>query len=379
MNEPAKKDGIWIKTNHNYQRIMLNQPYVENTANGVWSVASTPPDNFFQGVCTIYNGILYVFYDGYYYTYNGSTWTRCGSCTEINAGGAVVYNNLIYGFGSNYHNDGAFTFDGNTFTRINNLGSSMYWYGQAAHVVYNNKIHIFGGTTYSSREGSNIHYIFNGNTYTKLNDIKYGGNNVYLQFGVVYKGQIWAMDENKYWYTYNDDTGWTKYNSNAFPGGSNSTISNELLVYNNEIHYLTSGGYGDFHYKWDGSVWTYLGKMSSKESVKFDCRIMPKFVYNGNIHVIGYDDNKSRNKYDYVYQSSSAVYSPNTLILYKGNQHNGKYLTAIADTSAIIDDGKNNNRFVSSFDDAVYFADTSFDWNAPMYYGDGTKWIKFKN
>ena len=41
--------------------------------------------------------------------------------------------------------------------------------------------------------------------------------------------------------------------------------------------------------------------------------------------------------------------------------------------------GNNSNRFVSGFDDCFYFADTAFDWNAPMYYGNGSQWIKFKN
>ena len=64
------------------------------------------------------------------------------------------------------------------------------------------------------------------------------------------------------------------------------------------------------------------------------------------------------------------------MIINKGDTQNGVYLTAIADTSMCEGD---NNRFVSGFDDVFYFANTAFDWNAPMYYGDGTKWIKFKN
>ena len=36
MDEPTKKDGIWIKTNHTYQNVMINQQYA-NYQDGVFS------------------------------------------------------------------------------------------------------------------------------------------------------------------------------------------------------------------------------------------------------------------------------------------------------------------------------------------------------
>ena len=123
------------------------------------------------------------------------------------------------------------------------------------------------------------------------------------------------------------------------------------------------------------------GAWSSASTLPYEFCYGSAVVYNGDIHILGggYSNDVSVSKKHYKFQSPEKVYDPNTLILYRSDQHNGTYLTAIADTSAIIDDGNNNNRFVSGFDDVVYFADSAFDWNAPMYYGDGTKWIKFKN
>ena len=102
-------------------------------------------------------------------------------------------------------------------------------------------------------------------------------------------------------------------------------------------------------------------------------------IYNGDFAIIGTARINDVGSFFIQFKAPSKVYDPNTIILYKGDQHNGTYLTAIADTSSIIDDGNNNNRFISGFDDAVYFADSAFDWGAPMYYGDGSQWIKFKN
>ena len=69
------------------------------------------------------------------------------------------------------------------------------------------------------------------------------------------------------------------------------------------------------------------------------------------------------------------VYNPNTLIIDKSNLFSGgKYSTEIAAPKI-----ENNQRFLTGFDDVFYFADTAFDWNAPMYYGNGSQWIKFKN
>ena len=393
MNEPAKKDGIWIKTNHTYQRIMLNQPYVVNSASGVWQVSDTPPDDFFQSAYTLYNGLLYVFMGNNIYTYNGSSWVNHGRIDApanndtFNRGAAVSYNGYIYLFSTiydNVYNNTVYRYDGSIFTYISTLTISEFNGSYSAHVVYNNKIHIFGD---DGEYGYYEHYTFNGSTFTKMNSIKINGDFVRIKNGVLYNGEIWAFGQvttdntnNLCWYVYNDDTGWREEGS-AFPLSVHNVTTIDLVVYNNEIHYLTSmHGFYSFHYKWNGHTWTYIGNMDMG-NVNFNCRCMPKFVFNGTLHAIGYSDKGSvpHPKYNYQFQAPNKVYSPNTLILYKGNQHNGKYLTAIADTSAIIDDGKNNNRFISGFDDAVYFADSSFDWTAPMYYGDGTQWIKFKN
>ena len=192
---------------------------------------------------------------------------------------------------------------------------------------------------------------------------------------LVYGGSIHCMgghDLNSYEYYYDHSTlsptlQRTKFNK--LP--CTFSRSNGAVVYNDELHIISNNN-GN-HYKWnsDSDTWTLLSALPyTNDSAS-------AIVHNGilNVFAFGTFDRDGH----YQFQAPNKVYDPNTLILYKGDQHNGTYLTAIADTSMITDDGKNNNRFISGFDDVVYFADSSFDWGAPMYYGNGSQWIKFKN
>ena len=149
-----------------------------------------------------------------------------------------------------------------------------------------------------------------------------------------------------------------------------------VCIYNNEIHELfTNIGINDLyytngHYKYSGSNFEYVSTPS------FRCSNSHAVNYNGNIYLFyvrignSYDNN-------FIFQSPEKVYNPNTLIINRGDSCTGSYLTAINDNSSVIKG--NNNRFVSGFDDCFYYADTAFDWNAPMYYGNGSQWIRFKN
>ena len=98
-----------------------------------------------------------------------------------------------------------------------------------------------------------------------------------------------------------------------------------------------------------------------------------------------YYKNKNGTKTINTYQLSPNVYSPQTLILQRNTSENGTYRTGIFDLNSVVDKSLqpliegDANRCLYGFNDCYYFADTAFDWTAPMYYGDGTQWIKFKN
>ena len=40
--------------------------------------------------------------------------------------------------------------------------------------------------------------------------------------------------------------------------------------------------------------------------------------------------------------------------------------------------GNGINDYYMGFDDVFYYGNGGFEWDTEMYYGDGTKWIRFK-
>lgn len=168
------------------------------------------------------------------------------------------------------------------------------------------------------------------------------------------------------------DNAGNKWNGDTNDIPDDSYASTEMCVYNNEVHSLIYNSRGGAkHYKSSDLInWQLVDTLPSKF-----VGVSKILVNNGDIHAF-----MTRNLGEYFhvqYQAPEKIYSSNTLIINRGNSNFGAYLTAINDNSEIIKG--NNNRFVSGFDDCFYFADSAFDWNAPMYYGDGSRWIKFKN
>ena len=80
-------------------------------------------------------------------------------------------------------------------------------------------------------------------------------------------------------------------------------------------------------------------------------------------------------KYRATFTSPAKTYDPYTLIIQRGDTNNGVYITAFADMSVI---AGSNNRFQTGFDDAWYFGASAFE-TTPIYYGNGSSWVKFKN
>ena len=137
-------------------------------------------------------------------------------------------------------------------------------------------------------------------------------------------------------------------------------------------------GYCQF-YKYDGSTFTQLSDIPQKLNSSCSADAM-MCISNNDLYVFINNSSdasiSSTNNYTYKYVLSDMTFDKNTIILQRGETGNGVHQTAFADlTKDIIG---NNNRFISGFDDVWYFGTDSFE-QFPMYYGDGTQWIKFKN
>ena len=289
-NEPTTKDGIWIKTNNKYQKVMINQKYANES--GIWSNDVGP--------------LPYQIGSG-------------------GSGSAVVYNGEIHIFGSRNweHAKCHYKYNGSTWSSVSSL-PYLFDYGSA--VVYNGEIHILGGSNPSG-------------TYTK--------------YHYKYNGSTWSIDVRS----------------------SRSISRNMAVLYNNEIHTFYSSAGNIDHYKYDGSSWT---KASTFPYTDYNRSYIFSIAYNNSeIHLFIFNNDNTSSHYRF--KSSTKSYNDNTVIIYRGNNtNNGAYLTSMANMSVIEGNGS-NNRFVSGFDDVLYFASSAFNWYAPMYYGNGTQWIKFKN
>ena len=360
-NEPEKKDGIWIKTNNQYEKCIVDNHHLMSQT-GVWSdvikdIPANSNDTIFDAF--LYNGNIALLHgqyigDGRYSGYriilfNGTSY----SYINLNIGHYVhgikcaVYNNKIYIFGyseqdysPNGINSRLYIYDGSTTTTVtltNEVSSD------ASVVVYNNKIHTIGIR----------HYSYDENVWTELTPCPH----YYFTEAIVFDGAIHVVS-----YNVNTSKGSPhyKYSGSSWTELSDAPVNfwyGTTVIYNGELHILSDS----YHYKYNGNTWTQV-------SIPPLNAVSKAVTYNNSIYIFNADGRAS-------FTTPARVYNPNTVILQRGDQHDGIYNTAIASTSITGD----NSRFVSGFDDCYYFADSAFDWNAPMYYGNGSQWIKFKN
>lgn len=330
----------------------------------------------------MFNGKLHVFTSQYHYEYDDSTGvyvqlandnTRVAGATRKH----IVFNGILYGLLEG--NTGSDEYDCNYMSKYNasnNTWSSIYTPTSTSNssdaAVLNNILYLtINGKFYK---------MSTDDTFTEAymsNDNITGGYSFISNNGRI---DMFDYDNGHTYHGYIEND--TKYTLNKPP------IHTAAILYNGVIHLLsnyrdgTSGGSGNVytsHYIWNKSSDTYtdIGKLydygnANKKTLYTKNNYL---AYIGSIYTSASNDTSY---YLYKYTTPENVYDSQTLIIQKGYTNDGKYITNIADTSAIEGDGA-NNRFPSGFDDCFYFADSAFDWDAPMYYGDGTQWIKFKN
>ena len=286
-----------------------------------------------------YNGIIYYieyntdsYGDNNYFikAFNGTnTWTLCEAMyADTNV---FALNNNLYMFGKSvstgYYN--VYTLNKTIVLQTYNSNASLLYYGEMILI-----------RTKGSDKASNIYYIFNGNNMTRTNMFDNKSNVIFSPYTLNGKtiGIENYRDSKILMYDYDTDTLTTILSSSALDYPDTGM---EIYKYNKRIYYYIT--YNE------------------------DIFIADNMLVNGNGNIGYFRISK--------FTAPKNVYSPNTLIIDKSNLYSGgKYSTEIAGPKI-----ENNQRFLTGFDDVFYFAYSAFDWNAPMYYGNGSQWIKFKN
>lgn len=186
--------------------------------------------------------------------------------------------------------------------------------------------------------------------------------------------------------TYHIFDGNSAYETNMFDG-KNHVIFSKYMINGKTIDKYTSRYVGYLAmYDYDTDTQTEVLSLKSIHPVidsshgSYTGEIVHFTIYNNDIYVL--DSTHTSSSSSFIkevriskFTAPENVYNPNTLIIDKSNLFSGgKYSTEIAAPKI-----ENNQRFLTGFDDCFYFADTAFDWDVPMYYGNGSQWIKFKN
>ena len=389
--EPETKEGVWIQTANPHQSVAVGSTKYENSVgyDGVeWE--KLYDGSFPYGYPSGYRVPLVVFDNKIYqlnayntdptviniYDINTGSWTQTFSNIggyprggSISYSAAVVYKNEIHILGgvyrgtdtsySKYH----YKYDGTSWSNVSTL---PYIFSGGCAIVYRNEIHILG-----SRDGSysTCHYKYDGKSWSKVSTLPYG---FYFGSAVVYNDEIHILgtmnsSHSKDHYKY-DGTSWSKVSTLPY-----NFYDGSAVVYHNEIHIL-GGRYAPeskYHYKFDGTSW------ESVTTLPYQFCDGGAVVYNDEIHIV----NSSTSPYQFHYRirGKSAIESCNgTKIAIYQNPSNAAGVYATNFISGVPITGE-NNKFPFGFDDVYYIDDSGNVEESPTYYGNGTRWIKFKN
>lgn len=353
--EPETKEGIWIQTANPYQSVIIGETrYSSEEVSGdvSWNKLIDFPTEFNFGEILVYNDEIHVLTRAKgHYKYNGNSWIKVATLPASSSGTvpAVVFNDKIHLFlgGKHYEFDGSSWIENGTAPNYDAGGGAFVYrnkiymyYGKSIYnfsdkisdsidlpynlsygrvVVYNDEIHMFGGTTSSFYK----HFKYDGNTVTDVSMLPYD-----FYYGVP-------------------------------------------IVYENNIHIL-GGVYAKSknHYKFDGTAWTPV------TTLPYSFMKGRAFVYNDELHILG----SSASDYERAHYSiclSPPKRNGQTIAIYQ-NPSNEVGLYAANFLTGVSISGE-NNKFPSGFDDVYYIDDSGNVEESPTYYGDGTQWIKFKN
>lgn len=375
-NEPDIKDGIWVKKMNTHKKIVVDNRI---SSEGEWSdIITDCPISIGHSSRPVFygNDIVSVSDNGTgMYAFDGTSWTKIADQPPIGTRCTpMVLNETLYVLGGNgglydqgiEYGKGFCKWNGTSWTGSTSLPFDFN--NQLGFAVYNGYMYCL------EPDYTNIKtYLWrsNGNGFTKVSTINC----------VVMDGEAFVYNNKIYWVMsyYTNNSSGSAY-SDAYGvlctcNGSTitlnvgntpitSTSSTGSLIsataYDEYVHSIFSiGGYK--HYKYDGSTWTNMFSMPGS---------MWLCPFNTRLYAFG----ETQRMY---FSKTHEKYDPHTLVLQISDSHDGPYQTAIINASSVITG--ENNRFVSNFDDAFFIGEDGIDTTDPIYYGNGTQWVKFKN
>lgn len=381
LNEPEIKEGVWLQTNNTYDNVLFDNSVVTNLElldrdNDGFS--NLPFNAVGSAVVTVDNdiyifGTQYSTYSSiaYKYTPSTNTYTQLSNIpNSFSYGSAIAIGTDIYLFGSigSPYNTYTFKYDTLTDTYLRMADIPIPYWGWHSLSVVDTDIYLMGNT-YWYGSATNRPYCRNiykydsvTNAFTKIIDIPYDfylGSTVSIGTDIYLLGGVSGKEKSFYKF----DTITKEFNplqSLPYSFSYNSAISINSTIYffgdNNQSQTPI--------YKYDTLTNTFEDLFTIDRILKYSS----VSVCKNNIFIFGGELNST---YLDVIKIPTKTYKDGTLLFSKSNETVGKYNTQFF-TSPY------NMRIASGFDDVWISKDGKLQ-EYPCYYGDGTKWIKFKN
>lgn len=265
----------------------------------------TLPESMTHRPGIIYNDVFYIFTRTYIYHLNDQNWITNENYTlpkPFYNGSAVVYDEKIHILGGDEYSKDHYSFDGINWSLESNMGFTPREKNESA-LLYNNKIYIPG---IEQNDSYRFYYFDNGSWIKGPIIPTISERSMKINCMIVYNNKIHIFGGA--WYTYTDydkhysydGTEWVE--ENDLENGT-GTESSSIVVYNNKIYII--GGRNELSVPYLKMIEIYYDDINSKY-IQNEINIPYQFisgaavVYHDKIHIFGGSyGNTGRNHYSY--------------------------------------------------------------------------------
>ena len=353
MDEPKEKNGIWVKTQNKCKNILTNQKIFED--DGTWSISQPLPErapnngSYYTDYATQYNNKLYIALGSSLYSYDGNTFVKCISLPN-SFYYITTYDGAIYM--TTYGSTSVYMYiDNLTLTKI------------ADFDTYNEEYSLFAidNNLYAMKDTAREKTFYKYNGISEFNEMS---NKISINsciFYTIYKGAV-CNGGNCIYITRHGD----------FVADRSCSISDTLVgiaTFNNTIYMISKTEY----YKMENDKMTLIGNLPFR--VNYEGSYGANNLHRFKNKLFVSTDPEYNDQQFATYSATEKKFDNGTLIIQKSDDC---YNVGIH--KVLLSDFNSNNiqDYYMAFDDIFYYGNGGFEWDAEMYYGDGTKWIRFK-
>lgn len=395
--EPENKEGLWLKTNRNYDLIMA-EPYIAPTTL-LFTDKEPMAARLLHGSRAVIGDYLYYFggwgtsenkneaYKWHIPTNTLTRLTNVPSPIEWGSEGIVIGTDIY--FGGTHANTNFYKFDTitETYTKLTNSPAQLY--GSTMVVTPDHKyIYAFGGIyDYNYKPYYRQKYDIENNTwtYTRNNPIQFGGGAAFVHGNAVYFPcarliTSWtnvAVAPKTYKFDFGSET-WS-----TLKNGPNDCCCFFGCVVGDDIYFITSAitsgpvdeGARMYRYHVPTDTFTRLDNVPVSD---IQSKIL---IYRGNNEFIipSCDGNERRNVEIKIPVPEHKSYNKDTIIIWENISYRNYYSPAVqlCHFGPGVEGFKNINKFYVR--DITYQTAEGEDIDSyPVYYGDGEKWNLLK-